>query len=76
MQNIWLVMEELPQTMATEIAHHGAAFGFGIGLDRVADITRRSTRFNRRNAAHQAFISDVDQSFGAARHFAHAIHAA
>ena len=53
MQDIGLVMEQLPQTMPAEIADHRATLAFGIALDRIADIAGCRARLDRRNAAHQ-----------------------
>ena len=74
--DIGLVVEQLAEPMAAEIAHHAHMLGLDEGLDRLADIAGRGAGLDRGDAAHHAFISDLDQPLGAARNLADRIHAA
>ncbi|MCY1302898.1 hypothetical protein D9M70_525810 [compost metagenome] len=76
MQDVRRVVEKLADAVAAEIAHDGATFRFGIGLDRLADGTGASTRAYGGNAAHQAFMGDIEQPLGGALDLADRIHAA
>ena len=64
MQNRRQCVENAPDTMAAEIAHHGKTCRLGMRLDRVADIAEGRARFGGANAEHQAFIGDIDKALG------------
>ncbi len=69
-------MEKLADTMAAEIAHHGATFAFRIGLDRSANCTGFCAGFDCGNATQKALIRHFKQSLGSTFDIANSIHAA
>ena len=71
-----MVVEHAAQPVAAEIAHHRAALGLGVALDGVADVAQVRAGLHRGDAAHQAFIGDLDQALGLPAHLAHIVHAA
>ena len=74
-QHVGMVVEGAAEAMAAEITDHRAAFGLGKALDGVADVTQMCPRLHHGNAAHEAFIGDLDQALRLAVHFAHHVHA-
>ena len=77
MHDVGKRVEDAPQAMAAEIAHHGAAFLLlGEGLDGVTDIAGGGAGLHHGDAAHHGFIGDLDQALGFALHLADVIHAA
>src|SRR4029077_17136789 len=76
MHDIRLVMEQPANAVAAKISHHAHVLGFHESLDRVTDIAGGPAWPDRGDAAHHAFIGDLDQPLGAARNFTDRIHAA
>ncbi len=76
MHDIRLVVEQPAKAVPAEIAHHAHVLGFDIRLDGGADIAGGLARGDGGNAAHHRLVGDFDQALGAARDFAHRIHAA
>ena len=76
MQNVGRRMEHPAQTVAAEVAHDRHAVRFDIGLDRVADVTKRIARFCGFDPLEQRVMGDLHQAFRLAAHFARNIHAA
>src|SRR5680860_1355776 len=62
--------------MAAEIAHHAAAFAFGIGLDGRADVAGRGAGAHRGYPAHQRVMGHLEQALRRTRDPAHRVHAA
>ena len=76
MQNVGRVVEQPPDAVAAEVAHHRAALGLRIGLDRLADGAGARTGLHRLDAAHQAGVGHFQQPFGRALDLADRVHAA
>ena len=71
-----MVVEQAAEAVAAEIAHHRAALGFGKAWMACADVADGAAGPDRGDAAHQAFVGDLDQAFGVAGNLADAVHAA
>ena len=76
MQHVGRLVEEPADAVAAEIAHHRAALGFRKALDGMADIAEPAARADGGDAAHQAFVGDLDQPLGGALQLAGGVHAA
>ena len=76
MEDVRPVMEDLPQTMAAEIAYHATALPFGIGLNGRTNIAGCCAGLNRCHAAHQRIIRNLDQTRCGTGNFLYRIHAA
>src|SRR5258706_12803516 len=77
MHDVGKRVEDAPEPVAAEVAHHRAALlVLGEGLDGVADVARRGARLHHGDAAHHGVIRDLDQTLRFALHLADVIHAA
>src|SRR3977135_441310 len=76
MNDVRLVVEHAPQTMAAEIAHHAHALRLDERLTDIADAAAGGAGFYRRDAAHHGLIGYLDQPLGLAGDRAHRIHPA
>ena len=70
MHDIGLVVEELADAVADEIADHAGAFGLGEGLDGGADIARGVAGTRGGDAGLQRLVGHLDQPLGPAGDFA------
>src|SRR4029078_8087351 len=76
MQDVGSVVEDAAEAVAAEITHHRASLGFGIGLDRVADVAGVSACLDGGDAALQALIGYFHQPFRLAGNLADPEHSA
>ena len=76
MEDVGFVVKQAAKAMTAKIAHDGTAFGFGIFLNRGADVARRRARPHGRHAAHQRFIGHFDEALRPAGDIADEIHPA
>src|SRR6266705_2955608 len=75
-QNLRLFVEFSPDSMAAELAHDAVAVGFGMLLDRRADVTEKSPGTHLTDAEPHALVSGLAQPFCLDRRFADVVHAA
>ncbi len=64
MEDIGGVVENEAETVTAEIAHDRASLGFGIGLDRMADIAGRRAGADDVDPPHHGVVRDVTKSPG------------
>src|SRR5215469_7082 len=76
MDDVGLVVEQPPQSMAAEIAHHAHVLGLDIALNGGADVAGRGARPDRINAAHHRLVGHADEPVGAPRDLADRKHPA
>ena len=62
MKDRWGIVEDPPDAVTAEIAHHGEALRLGMGLDRGADGADTRTRPHRLDALHHRLEGDVDEA--------------
>ncbi len=74
--DVRLVVEEPADAVAAKIAHDAHVVRLDHRLDGGADVADHSAGADRGDAGHHRLIGDLDETFGAARHLAHEIHAA
>ena len=60
-QHVRRVVEDPPDAVTAEIAHHGATLALGIALDRVADVAQPRAGPHLGDAAHRGIVGDVDE---------------
>src|SRR5690554_1338361 len=76
MQYVGRVVEQPPHAMAAEVPHHGATLAFGVGLDCRTDGARALAGPDSGNAAHQAFVGDLEKPLCRALDLAYGVHPA
>src|SRR4030095_2503187 len=69
-------MEQAPEAMAAEIAHHPVAMRLGMALDGVADVANGVAGPRLLDAEHQALVGDIDELAGLQGYVTDEIHAA
>ncbi len=60
-------MEDPPEPVAAEVAHHREALVLSEGLDRMADVADGGARAHHLDATHHRLVGDVDQLAGLER---------
>src|SRR5690606_8034562 len=71
-----LVVVDLADAVAAVLAHHRETLGFGVGLDRVADVAQGRARPDRADAAPHRLERGLDQAPRHHRRGAGVVHAA
>ncbi len=76
MQHLGVFMKDTPDSVATVLAHHGAALCFGVGLDGVADVAESCAGTNLGDPPQHAVVTDVSNAFCLNRWFSDEEHLA
>src|SRR4051812_40693441 len=75
-KDLWILVEDASDTMATIFPNHAVVLSFNEVLNRRADVSYASARFHFANPDPHSFVGDIDQTLCGGADLTHREHAA